>query len=71
MTIALSLVLFVAILFFEYIPILKSKEKKTKWVYGVFFVLSLTIIILHEMDINIPSPSKPIDYLFSSILKLK
>ena len=71
MTIALSFFLFVFILFFEYIPILKSKENKTKWVYGGFLALTFIVIILHELDVNIPSPSEPITYLFSSILKLK
>lgn len=71
MTIVLCFILFAFILFLEYIPILKGKDNKLKWVYGVFLATSLTVIILHELDFSIPSPSEPIANLFTSILKLK
>lgn len=63
--------LFISIFFFDYLPILKAKDKKTSWVYGALFVSSFVVLALMAVNITVPSPSGPIKFFFSSLLKLK
>lgn len=51
-------------------PIIKSKIKKDITVYGVIYIATFLVIILHESNIDIPGPDIPIKYLINDILKL-
>lgn len=63
--------LFVSIFIFDYLPILKANDKKTSWVYGVLFVSSFIVLALLAINVTVPSPSGPIKFFITSVLKLK
>ncbi|MBW7573837.1 hypothetical protein [Caproiciproducens faecalis] len=62
MTIIL-ITLYLAVIFFDFIPLTKKGDKKTNWVYSVFLAASFLVLILSIFDIVIPGPSGAIKQL--------
>jgi len=50
-------VVYLFVVFFDFLPVLKSGVKKECWVYCVFLCISFCVIILYLLDVKIPSPS--------------
>lgn len=53
--------------FFEFSPLLKQKLWRDFWMDAILGVLSFTIAILLCLDVKIPSPEKPIRELITSV----
>lgn len=51
------LILYFCVFVFDLFPIIKSKEKKTYWVYAVFFFATFGILLLCSLSVDIPSPA--------------
>ena len=61
------IVLFGLIAWFDFVPLVKSKNVGGCITFGLFFVLSFTMAILITMDIKIPSTMLELEKLMQSI----
>ena len=69
--IAICILLYLFIVIFEVIPLIKSKKKKTLLIYIPTLLFTLTINILFAMGVNIPSPANPIKDAVTLIFGIK
>lgn len=63
--------LYLAVIVFEIIPMIKKKNKKALYVYLPVLLLTFVINILHGAGVNIPSPIKPLKDLVTQMFRLK
>lgn len=71
MIIFILIMLYLAIFFFDFIKVIKTKKPITIMVYGIIFTSTFITMFLCQKDVNIPSPSEPIKYFINNILNLK
>jgi len=71
LSILITVILFTIIFILDFLPIIKSKMKLQIIVYGFIFIISFSILLIHESNINIPSPTLPLKYLIKNILNFK
>lgn len=67
MNLIIVLVSYILIIIFDFLPMLKSDNKKVFPFYIGTFLFTLIVLILYSFDIDIPSPVKPIENLINSI----
>jgi hypothetical protein len=65
-----SLVYLVFILF-EVIPIIRNKKWKVLVIYMILITVAYTLTVLNDIGVKIPSPSKPIKSLITSVIGKK
>lgn len=70
MTFILVIGLYILIIGFDYIPLIKKKDKKEMFVYSIFLILSFVLIFLIILDVHLPSPTNFIKYLLKPIKKI-
>lgn len=63
------IVLYLAVIFFDFIPNMKNGDKKTCWVYSVLLAVSFCVLILYTFDIVVPSPTGLIRHLVETFYK--
>lgn len=63
--------LYLAIILFDVIPLIKKKRKKALLIYIPILLLTLVINILHGMGVKIPSPAEPIKEIVNGIFGTK
>nr|WP_319487672.1 hypothetical protein [uncultured Caproiciproducens sp.] len=63
------IILYLAVILFDFIPVIKSGDKKICWVYSVFMAVSFCVLILYTFDIMVPSPSGLIKHLVEIFYK--
>jgi len=68
---AIVIIIFAAAFLIDYLPIIKAKDKKTSWVYGVLLTSSFIVLVLFANNIVVPSPSGTIKSFITSLLKLE
>ncbi len=59
---------YVFLVIFTFIPLYKKKLWADFWVNIILGALSVTMAVLISLNVNIPSPAKPIEHFISSIL---
>ncbi len=69
MVLAVVIFLYLVVAFFDYIPLIKKKEKKEFVVYTTFLIISFILLFLIAIDIVLPSPTNLIKYLLDPIIK--
>lgn len=69
MVLAVVIFLYLVVAFFDYIPLIKKKEKKEFVVYTTFLIISFILLFLITIDIVLPSPTNLIKYLLDPIIK--
>ena len=67
MNIAIVLILYIFIIIFDFIPLVKKRLKKEMWFYLSTLIVTFIVILLDSMDINIPSPVLLIKIIIESI----
>ena len=67
----LYIFLYLAIIIFDMMPLIKKKEKKSLLVYMPVLLFTLVINVLHGLGVHIPSPSGPIKDMVSMIFGIK
>jgi hypothetical protein len=60
--------LYLVIGFLEILYLVKTNQKKQIGLFGSLLILSLLLSVLISMDIEIPSPSGPIEWAVHSII---
>lgn len=63
----LCIVVYFFIIRFDFIPLIKEKNKKVISIYTILILTSLILIILYNFDIKVPSPMIPIDNIIKAI----
>lgn len=58
---------FITIIFIDFVPLIKKKQKGEIITFSVFFVLSLVIVILILQEIEIPSIMLLLDEVLKSV----
>ena len=66
---SIVIVLYLAVIFFDFIPNVKNGDKKACWVYSVLLTVSFCVLILYTFDIMAPSPSGLIRHLVETFYK--
>ena len=67
MIITIIILVYLIVVIFDFIPIVKTGEKKVYLTYFAFLAISLTVLILYGMDIRVPGPT---DFIMHSISTL-
>lgn len=67
MNFTIIVTLYILVIIFDFIPLLKKDNKKVISFYITSFLLSLVFLILYSFDVFIPSPVKPIEDIINSI----
>ncbi len=67
MNLTIILVLYILIIIFDFLPLLKKDNKKVLSFYIGASLLTLTILVLYSFDIVIPNPVKPIENIINNI----
>lgn len=67
MNLTIILVLYILIIIFDFLPLLKKDNKKVISFYIGASLLTLIILVLYSFDIVIPNPVKPIEDIINSI----
>lgn len=62
--------LFLAVLFYDYLKVVKGKKNGVFWMYTVLLLASLAIFLMQEGGIKVLNPTRPILYLIKDVLKL-
>ncbi|MRG87117.1 hypothetical protein [Salinibacillus xinjiangensis] len=57
----------VVVFLLDFATVKKSKSKKDKKVYIAFFILALSIVVLHVMEVNIPTPIEGIKQIYQPV----
>ncbi len=52
----LVIVLYLFVVLFDFLPMIKNGKKKECWVYSVLLFISFCVILLFSLDIAVPSP---------------
>lgn len=65
------ILLYVGVLIFDLLPILKMNDRKVICIYISIFIFTLTVNILYGLGFHIPSIAKPISDFISSVFQLK
>ena len=60
-------VLFLAIIAADFLPMWKSTGIKEKILYGALMLISFGVLILYTFDVPIPSPTTPIVKLIDAL----
>ncbi|MCX7711197.1 MAG: hypothetical protein N2484_15270 [Clostridia bacterium] len=63
----LVLIVYAVLILYEFIPLYKQKQWPEFAANAVLGVLSLTVAILLSVEVKIPSPSKPISNVITSV----
>lgn len=53
----LVILLYIAVVFFDFVPLVNQHRKNEIWTYSVILAVTLTVLLLHASNIQIPSPS--------------
>lgn len=67
MNLAIILVIYVLVIIFDFLPLLKKDNKKVISFYIGAYLLTLIILILYSFDIIIPNPVKPLEDIINII----
>lgn len=67
MKITIVIILYLCVIFIDYRRILHQKRKNLSIFYGVVLIITFSIIFLHKLDVEIPSPSLMIKDLIEKI----
>ncbi len=62
---------YIGILFFDFIPICKSKNWKLIAVYASLYLASLVILVMTELNMSLLFINQPIQYLIRDVLGLR
>lgn len=66
------LLLFAAVIAFDFVPNVKQcKRKKDNVVYIAIFTLSFAVLLLYSFNIVVPSPSGPISDVVKALFNVK
>lgn len=68
MDLAIILIVYVLIIIFDFVPLLKKDNKKVILFYIVTSLFTLVILVLHTLGVVIPSPAKLIEAVIKSII---
>lgn len=68
MKIAIVLILYISIIIFDFIPLVKKRNKKEIWFYLSILIVTFIVILLDSIDINVPSPALLIKIIIESVL---
>lgn len=71
MLIFIVISLYVVVGFFDYLPLIRLKNKKTTLVYSLFFFGSFIVLTLYTLNIEVPSPTKFIEETVYFLTKQK
>lgn len=55
------------LIIFEFVPLFKQKIWRDFWINSIIGIISFSMAILLALNVRIPSPSKPIAGLITSI----
>lgn len=67
----LVILIYVIMAICHVLSLIKKKYWKELIISLSFLMFSILLTILYTIGVNIPSPSKPVQYLIEDILKLK
>jgi len=68
---AIVLALFALTAALDWLPGVKSKPKKETFVYGLMWTVALVVLLLHSLDIPVPSPNDAIRSVVSAIFNVE
>lgn len=68
--VAIYSALYILIFAFDIVPLIKSKRKKSLWVYLPIFAVTLAVNILFSIGTKIPNPTAPLKDLVSRMFGL-
>ncbi|MDD2180876.1 MAG: hypothetical protein PHW32_00725 [Bacilli bacterium] len=69
MVLVIVIISYIFIIGFDYIPLIKSQNKKETIIYSTLLALSFVTLVLVVIGVKLPSPTKLIEYLLKSIIK--
>ena len=70
-TVVVILLLSVIFVFIDLVPLYRERQWKAFWIYTVLLLLSCLLTVLIDLNIEMPSPAKPLKKLISAIWGLK
>lgn len=65
--ILILIVLYAGVVLFHWVPLVKEKNKKAAWVSAVLTVASFAVLLLSLLDVRLPGPRGPIEFIIHSI----
>ena len=68
MVTVIVLALYLSVVIWNFIPLVKKGDKKQSIVYGVFLSVSFCVLILHCYNIAVPGPSEAIRVVVEKLL---
>lgn len=68
---AIVLALFVPVVIFEYITVLRKAEKKVIILHLCIMLISFSVLMLYSFKVTVPSPSDAIAGVLEAIFKLE
>lgn len=69
--IVIVIILYLSVIVFDLVPLIKSGKKKDYWVYSIFLAVSFCILILYLLNVKVPSPSIIIQDLIEKVFKVE
>jgi len=67
MVTVIVILLYSFVIIFDFLPILKDRDKKQVFVYGLFLTASFCVLILFSFGIRCPGPSDQITAVVEKI----
>ena len=69
MVLSIVIIAYIFIIGFDYLPIIKKKDKKETVIYTTLLTLGFIMLVLVVIEIRLPSPTDLIKYLLKPIIK--
>lgn len=63
------IVLYLAVIFFDFVPIARNGDKKICWIYSVSLAISFCVLMLYTFNVIPPGPSGLIKRLVETFYK--
>ena len=71
MRITIILILYFFIIIFNFLPVIKEKQKKEIWIYSAFLFVSFIVLVLNNFSVKLPSPTNMISDFIGSVFHTK
>lgn len=70
MIVVIIIIIYVLVVAFDYVPIIKQKNKGEIILYTSLLILSFILILLIAIEVKLPNPTNLIKYLLKPIIKV-
>jgi hypothetical protein len=67
MIVAILVAIYLCVLFLDFRPLLKQCKSGFKVLYIAMLAVSLSVLMLFELGVDIPSPTMPIERVISAL----